>query len=198
MVWSTTSETVRGRGDVKRLSFVQDKVPLTNGQVLALWRDDGDFVELFCDLLGEPAFDAYFFEMPALTEARLGRRFECVLVNAPILRLQSQDDNAFAEPFAERGDALAVGFDNLGGDAFLVVPTPTSPHADYTHLASFCRTAPFAQQCALWRLVSVSVTERLGDRPLWLSTSGLGVAYLHIRVDQRPKYITFKPYRATG
>lgn len=195
---STTSETVPGRDDVKRLTVTRDETPLSFAQVLALWREDSAFVEQFCDVLSESTFEAYFLELPKLSQSQLDEPFECVLVNAPMLQLQSQDDGAFADPFAERGKALAIGFDNLGGDAFLVVPTPTSPHADYTHLASFCRTAPFAQQRALWRLVSISVDERLSDRPLWLSTSGLGVSFLHVRVDKRPKYITFEPYRTAA
>jgi len=31
--------------------------------------------------------------------------------------------------------------------------------------------------------------------PRWLSTSGLGVSYLHVRIDKRPKYYSFDEYR---
>lgn len=31
--------------------------------------------------------------------------------------------------------------------------------------------------------------------PRWLSTSGLGVSYLHVRIDSRPKYYSFDEYR---
>ena len=40
-----------------------------------------------------------------------------------------------------------------------------------------------------------AVAARLSDRPLWLSTSGAGVAWLHVRLDDRPKYIQHAPYR---
>ena len=30
---------------------------------------------------------------------------------------------------------------------------------------------------------------------LWLSTAGLGVYWLHLRLDTRPKYYSFQPYR---
>ena len=36
------------------------------------------------------------------------------------------------------------------------------------------------------------------QRPLWLSTNGLGVAWLHARIDARPKYYSHRPYRALG
>ena len=29
------------------------------------------------------------------------------------------------------------------------------------------------------------------DRSVWLSTSGMGVSWLHVRIDQVPKYYTF-------
>jgi hypothetical protein len=31
-------------------------------------------------------------------------------------------------------------------------------------------------------------------QPIWLSTAGMGVAWLHIRLDERPKYYSHKPY----
>ncbi len=35
---------------------------------------------------------------------------------------------------------------------------------------------------------------RVGDRPTWLSTAGHGVAWLHVRLDTRPKYYRYTPY----
>ena len=31
-------------------------------------------------------------------------------------------------------------------------------------------------------------------KPVWLSTSGMGVAWLHFRLDQRPKYYTYRAF----
>lgn len=36
---------------------------------------------------------------------------------------------------------------------------------------------------------------RHGGGNLWCSTSGLGVYWLHIRLDQYPKYYTYRPYK---
>ncbi|MFY0533025.1 DUF6940 family protein [Nannocystis pusilla] len=33
---------------------------------------------------------------------------------------------------------------------------------------------------------------------VWLSTSGSAVPWLHVRLDARPKYYVFGPYRAVG
>ena len=89
-----------------------------------------------------------------------------------------------------------VDFPNLGGDAHLVVPCPQDEGDAFAHLAVFSRTAPVAQQHRFWQRVGLAVENMVGERPLWLSTSGLGVYWLHVRLDARPKYYTFRPYRA--
>ena len=36
---------------------------------------------------------------------------------------------------------------------------------------------------------------RLSAKPVWLSTAGAGVSWLHVRLDDRPKYYGYAPYR---
>ena len=88
-----------------------------------------------------------------------------------------------------------VTFPNLGNDAVLVVPTPVGPSAAYVHLAAFVRHAPPAQVHELWRAVGAAVASRLSVKPMWVSTAGMGVAWLHVRLDDRPKYYGFTEYR---
>ena len=47
----------------------------------------------------------------------------------------------------------------------------------------------------LWAAVGVAVKEALGEQPLWVSTSGLGVYWLHVRLDSSPKYFQHTPYK---
>ena len=51
---------------------------------------------------------------------------------------------------------------------------------------------------ALWRVTAQEMLRSIGERPVWLSTAGGGVAWLHIRLDSRPKYYSFEPYRRSG
>jgi hypothetical protein len=97
------------------------------------------------------------------------------------------DQTAFSEHFTREDVA---GFWNLGRDAYLVVPAHP-----YPHLAVFARTAPMDIQHQFWRAVGEAVSAQLSERPLWLSTSGLGIAWLHVRLDGKPKYYTHQPYR---
>ena len=56
-------------------------------------------------------------------------------------------------------------------------------------------TAPGQQICRLWHSVGQAVCGALSDQPIWISTSGLGVAWLHIRLDSSPKYYQHQPYK---
>ena len=140
-----------------------------------------------------------FWEMPALDEARLNRRFECVVVDAPALAAVRADPRAFATALRSARDGVAT-FANLGGDATLIAPAPPPGGAEsaYRHLTSFAREARPTEHNALWRAVVTAVRGRLGAEPLWISTSGLGVHWLHVRLDVRPKYYTHAPYRDPG
>lgn len=167
--------------------------PMSFGDVIDGWRDDESFRCQFIDLLRDAPFEAYFWELPSLTSSTLGRAFECVFVESPTLAGVATDRHAFAEHFTE--DADVAGFANLGGDAWLIAPSPGPRGSDYPHLAAFARTAPLSAQHALWRRAGADLASRLTERPLWFSTSGLGIYWLHLRLDTRPKYYTHAPYK---
>ena len=106
------------------------------------------------------------------------------------------DPRPFAEHFERHGNDEVVVFPNLGGDAMLVVPAPRGTASAYTHLARFVRHAPRDQVRYLWRTMSETVIARIGAAPLWLSTAGDAVGWLHVRLDSRPKYFHYRPYAA--
>jgi hypothetical protein len=119
--------------------------------------------------------------------------FEFVLLDSPEL-VRRPDPEAFAEHFAV-AEASVAAFPNLAGDAIMVVPAPLAEPSAYAHLAAFVRLAPAAQQHALWQTVGEAMARRIGARPVWLSTAGAGVTWLHVRLDDRPKYYGFVPYK---
>ena len=162
-------------------------------RVLDAWATDPKFVERWVAQLAACPFQAFFFEMPPLVDASLDRRFEFVLVETEALARRRPDPHPFRHALARAEPALATSFANLGRNATLIAPTDRG--ADCTHLAVFSRTAEFGQQLALWVETAMAMRAELGSEPRWLSTSGLGVSWLHLRVDQRPKYYTHWPYR---
>jgi hypothetical protein len=117
-----------------------------------------------------------------------------VLLDSPGLA-RRPDPEAFAEHFGGAPEAGVVVFPNRGGDAIMVVPCPKARPSAYGHLAAFVREAPESQRHALWQSVGEAMARRLGAKPVWLSTAGAGVSWLHVRLDDRPKYYGFGPYR---
>ncbi len=174
----------------------RDAAALTYSDALDGWENDPAFRSWFTQQLADAPLAGYRWEVPPVTAATVGRPFEFVLMAAAgFARLP--DPGPFAAAFASAGGAGAVAFPNLGGDAVLVAPRPTTgPPAAYTDLAAFVRRAADDQQHALWQTVAAAVRARLNARPLWLSTAGHGVAWLHVRLDDAPKYYNHSPYRA--
>lgn len=195
-MWTETTEAIDG-GRVRQVRVFRDGEAVSYRDVLTRWQDDSAFRDFFVALLIDAPFDAYFWETPPLTRPNSTRPFEFILADGPALARLDPDPGAFGPYFRTDGEGTGVvGFANLGGDAFLIAPCPIAPLEAYPHLAAFSRNAPMTQQHAFWQAVGENVEKRLGDRPIWLSTSGLGVAWLHARIDTVPKYYTHAPYRA--
>ena len=177
------------------LRFVEDRANLTWRDILDRWESDDAFCAAFTNALIEAPMPAYFWETAALTRDSADQPFECVLKHASELTRLRADASPFAVQLAAaQGDVIAFG--NLGGDADLVVPRDRGEGVDYAHLASFLRTAQPDQVRALWRHIALSARPWLArQQTCWISTSGLGVSWLHVRLDARPKYYSHAPYR---
>jgi len=167
--------------------------PLTWREILTGWRT-ASFATGFSSLLANDTFQAFRWETPALTSSGLDDAFEFVTVDATEL-IRPADPHAFDEHF-NPAEAV-VTFATLGGRSTLIAPCPQAGASDFTHLAAFLRSASDEQSQALWAEVSTAMTEHLGPQPVWLSTAGDVVAWLHVRLDPRPKYYHYSPYRHT-
>jgi hypothetical protein len=184
-------------GSIIKVAIDLDSSAVSYAEVLRRWQTDTDFRTWFIALLADSPFSAFRWETPPISNATADRPFEFVLVDSPGLAT-NPDANAFAEHFRAASADRLVEFSNLGRDAILVVPCPDGPLSAYGHLAAFVRQAPQAQKDALWRLVASAMVRRLSAKPVWLSTAGAGVSWLHIRLDDRPKYYVYSPYREVG
>jgi hypothetical protein len=168
--------------------------PLSVRATVELWQRAPRFAAWFNGALGALPFAAFRWETPAVTSDTADQPFVCVALDSPSLA-RAPDPEAFAAHFARAPGAPVVEFSNISGDAILVVPTPQSAHSAYGHLGAFVRQAPAPQQAALWAQVGAALDRRLGPRPVWLSTAGAGVSWLHVRLDDQPKYYGHAPFR---
>lgn len=191
-MWSARNEQLLEIGGL-RFSVDLDSRQATFEEVVRGWQSDAGFCSFFNSLLSEAPYTAFRWETPLVTGATLSQPFEFVLLDNPGLA-RRPDQEAFAEHFDQAGSGVVV-FSNLGGDAIMVVPCPLAEPSAYGHLAAFVRLAPESQRHALWRAVGDAMIDRIGTKPVWLSTAGAGVSWLHVRLDDRPKYYGFGPYR---
>jgi hypothetical protein len=190
-MWTADFEDIPGG---HRIRIDSGETPISFRSYLDLLERDEDFRRWYAALLGGSDYEAFFWEHPPICNANIDSDAEFVLLESTTLAGLSADPKPF-RPYFERDNDI-VSFRSLGGDAFLIAPTPTEPLAACAHLAAFVRDAPVAQVQNLWHETGKAVRENLHDRNLWLSTSGLGVTWLHIRLDSDPKYYQHRPYAA--
>lgn len=141
-------------------------------------------------------YNGLFFETPPVTKASAkSQKFEFVLVDsAELASIESPDPVPFQDHF-QSSDKASVSFRNLSGQSVLIAPTPSSSTTISTHLVTFMRTASTTEMEALWNLAANQYLNEMSGEKLWFSTSGLGVYWLHFRLDSYPKYYTHKPYK---
>jgi hypothetical protein len=191
-MWRIERESI---GHVEKVRIVTGTGVLSFADVIAGWRGDERFRAFFIDALAATPFPAFFWEMPPVRQDTLERDFEYVAVRGDSLARMKADGSAFAAQLNAASESV-ISFPNLGGDALLVVPRPAGERQAYAHIATFSRSAPMEQKHALLRVLAVSIQSLLEKSRdfIWISTSGLGVPWVHVRLDSVPKYYQHKPY----
>ena len=169
-------------------------------------------------IIASSPFDSILFETPGCTWNKSAMKpFEFALVNEPSLKTFAEanpDQYAFDEYFSsewcgssEENGGLAptiCSFPNLGRDATLISPIPQRGinAVAYSHLSSFVRNAPTEQIAEFWKVSAKAYIDELKHKHerinehvgTWFSTNGMGVAWLHLRLDRYPKYFSYDPF----
>ncbi len=178
----------------QKFRITQQNKPLTNQQFLKLLKKDRDFRTFYTNYLQDLPFEAFFWENKPMTTVNLKQEYECSIINSEFLAKKSPDSDTFNSYF--KTDQDVVSFRNLGNDAQLISPCPVDEHPGYAHIGTFIREAPESQIQNLWERTGTEMFESIGQKPRWLSTSGLGVFWLHIRIDSIPKYYQTEEYKS--
>ena len=189
-MWALETREI-GAGAI-RACLQENGAPATFDRLSNAWRSDASFRLQWVSLLRAIPFEAYAWENPPLTIATKSRAHECVFIDNPALLRMTADPQPFRDEL--KGKRGAISFPNLGRDALLVVPCPNGARVDYAHLAAFMRTASDGEAADFWQEVGNAMHGAIGSAPRWLSTAGLGVSWLHVRFDSRPKYYRHRPY----
>lgn len=181
-----------------RMEVVRGNAHMSFREFFSELRSNADFALWYTDALAGCAFDAFFWELPQLTTSTFDNYAEFAVTNSAALAEVRPDPGPFKLQFSQHRDAEVITFPNLNGDALLIVPLKNGSVDHYPHLAQFLRKGRRDQVRALWKATANAVLEDLSETPSWLSTSGLGVAWLHVRLDAFPKYYNFTPYKLTA
>ncbi|MEO1434713.1 MAG: hypothetical protein AAFV80_04205 [Bacteroidota bacterium] len=178
-----------------KYQVLADGQVMTNIEVLQAFETHIHFRQTYSNLLADCPFASIFWECAPMARSNQNEYFEFILLDCPAVGQLNPFDAAFREKFNESEDPLVAVFKNLGRNATLVAPKPLDPSDDFAHLLNFVRTGTAEQIDHFWLKVGETMLEVLNEHPIWLSTSGLGVYWLHVRLDSRPKYYQYLPYR---
>jgi len=194
-MWQVRAESVpRGQ----RLQILRGGSRISFQDLFQLLESDPDFGAWYTSILARSEFQAFFWEHPPVSQGNLEAAAEFVLLDSPALATLRADPAPFQSQLERDPGEPVATFPNLGGDAVLVVPRPMGPPFAYAHLAAFVRQGLPSQIEYLWQRVGRAVRASMGTEPRWVSTAGMGVSWLHVRIDSYPKYYRFAPYRESG
>eukprot|EP01038_Epipyxis_sp_PR26KG_P013012 gene13012-17444_t len=170
---------------------------------------DEDLINALNSIIYQFSSEAIFWECRPVTFNTIKyENFEFVILPSTSLALRRVDISYFQQYFTTSEPDSIITFTNLGGDAQLIVPCPhpsskSNPPQYMTHLQSFIRESSPRQKRNLWMMIGSTVIQKLiqlhenekSDQKLFISTSGLGVSWLHVRLDSIPKYYNWMEYK---
>lgn len=177
----------------RKFQLLENESPVSHRRFLELLAGDQNFVVFYNSYLENCDFEAFFWENKPLTQYNLNKIYECNLVQSELLAGVKPDTQTFSSYF--KSTQNVVSFPNLGGDAKLIVPCPDTNPDVYTHIGNFVRKAPKQQIMKFWKRVGSDMLNEISNKPKWLSTSGIGVFWLHVRIDTIPKYYQTEEYK---
>ena len=153
-----------------------------------LWKDKID-LWLKGEILEYPInIKTRFFYQTSVCDKKLKNKYnEFFLLNNNLDYL-IQDYTVFIEYIKKSKNKYATSFYNISRDALLVIPIPRK-NKIFTTVKDFIDNSSIKQQKILWKLVAKNVLKLLETYDqVYVSTHGLGVSYLHVRIDLTPKY----------
>lgn len=177
-----------------RFRIKKEERNLSFKEVFELWSSNSEFVNFYKDELIRSEYEAFYWEHPAIKNEFLEKKYECILQRSKPLEHLPSNESAFKEYIHSKSQV--VDFMNLGKNARLVVPTKKTDEEIYNHLGKFIRYAKNEQIIETFKRVGITIFEEMEKQKIiWLNTAGLGVIWLHIRMDTRPKYYKTKGYK---
>jgi hypothetical protein len=176
----------------EKVNIKENGIWVSFDEVFGLLENNEEFRTQLVDVLKSTKAQAFNIECKPVNIENVNQAFEFVIVPCPELLVKPANSSSF-EKYFEPGEHTAV-FENLGGDAVLISPAPSNAK-DYGHLRPFLESASKEQINDFLIALGEIAAANLGNDNIYINTSGLGVQWLHLRIDDLPKYYRFKPYK---
>ncbi|MFY0674445.1 MAG: hypothetical protein JXQ87_13675 [Bacteroidia bacterium] len=176
-----------------KVNIRESNIWVSFDEVFGLLENNSDFKKQLVDFLSSIEFSAYNIECKPVNIENVNQAFEIVIVPCQELLTKTPDASAFKEHFND--EELTAIFENLSGDAVLISPRPSAQSLNFGHLKAFIENANKEQINDLLTALGEIAAANLGNDDIYINTSGLGVPWLHLRIDDAPKYYQFKAYR---
>ncbi len=191
-----TTSTAKLSEKSSRLQLQEDGQPLSFAAVVHLWENNPPFRDFYVATLLKHGGNGCFWEHPRLNKTTAGQPYECVLTSTNSFSVRTANFTPFSR--AVDSNRMISVFPNLDGTALLVVPNqPEVPAFNGRDLMAFLHTAPGPLIHEFWTTVGQVTGQAIAEASAFqfLSTHGLGVIWLHVRLEERPKYYHHRPYR---
>lgn len=180
--------------------IIEDKSYLTYVKFYESIRSSPKLIYDIISILKSNIFKSYYLEFNPVSWNLLQERiFEFVIIKTSGF-ISKTDIITFGESNINTNSNNIYIFKNLSKKSVLISPCYNHNYNIniYNNIATFMRTSNLKQQFLLFSTVFSQYILQLKNNQnklLWLSTHGKGVAWLHVRIDDSPKYISFSSYK---
>lgn len=173
---------------VKKIS--SKKLLLTSELSFEIFIKTGSIIELIAALQEIP-FQYYMILFPSYPSCKKDPLIIKVYDKTTSLDKMKIDTRTYSEYFKKNKYDPVVSFFSKRGNTKLIVPRILDGYDSetYKNISTFSRMADVEQQIALWKKVFSELDTGSGEQ--YINTHGLGVGWLHVRIDKKmPKWGT--------
>lgn len=179
-----------------QLQILQNDNQLSFSHVIRSWQEDAAFRKFYITTLLKHGGDGCFWEHPRLNESTVDQTYECVITQTDAFSKRMANFMPFSRAISP-GKRISV-FPNLTGEALLIVPNQSEEtNFNGRDMISFLQTAPEELVHNLWKTIGQQTAKAIEAKASfqYLSTHGLGVLWLHVRLELGPKYYHHRSYK---
>ncbi len=186
---------VSGSENKNTLHIYSNGNPLSFKDVIARWKKDEEFHDFYRDLLIEFGGTGCFWEHPPISKFNENDTYEVTIIKTSSFEGRLADCTPFLSQVTN--NEKFISFENLSKSAKLLIPNPNVFDNNCRDLIEFLTNAERRDISVFFVRIGSLIDEEISvdSSYRYLSTHGLGVIWLHVRLDLRPKYYHHRPYK---